>query len=45
MDLLIYIFSLGHSRHIENKPIVKSTKNKGKPHIILFTKHLTLYNN
>ena len=49
MNLLIFTSLLGYSRHIviDDEPFIRSTRKKKKiqPHIILFIKYLTLYNN
>ena len=45
MNLLVFAFSLGHSKHIEDEPFIRSTGNKFYPQIMLFTKYLDLYNN
>ena len=44
MDLFIYASSLSHSRHIENKTFVRTSRNKFQPHIILSTKYHVLFN-
>ena len=45
MNLPIFAFSFGHLRHVDDKLFVRSFRNKFQPHITLFTKYLTLYNN
>ena len=39
MNLLISTFYLSHSRHVEDEPFIRNTRNKFQSHITLFTKY------
>ena len=41
MNLLISAFYLSHSRHVEDEPFIRNTRNKFQSHITLFTKYAT----
>ena len=45
MDLPIFASCLDHLKCIEDKPFVRSTRNKFQSHVKLSTKYIALYNN